>query len=376
MRNKKLIIFSAITIIVIVAASITAQLQAPQKIRSKDILFPDLASQINEISLIEIQGNNQLLILHKKNGIWVINNADDYPAIFEKIKETIINLSALKIISEKTDNPELYVKLGVEGPSGKNSKSHLLILKDNVNNEVTKLIVGLPRHSKSASNSPGLYVRKPDELNALLVEGSLDISDDTTDWFDQNILDVPSSHIQEIVIRHPDGDSVNIIKQHKQQTEFELLNNIDEKKSVFKIIFNRISTSLEELWAENVKTVKGFVFPEDAVVTTIKTFDGLVITIKCIMIDERPYAHFSFDSEDALSDTDSESGASDDTSKINTKEEAQILNNLMSEWIFEIPDFKYNDLTKRMESITGLMKPVTENGANESIKPLQNLDFP
>jgi len=64
MRNKKLIIFSAITIIVIVAASITAQLQAPQKIRSKDILFPDLASQINEISLIEIQGNNQLLILH------------------------------------------------------------------------------------------------------------------------------------------------------------------------------------------------------------------------------------------------------------------------------------------------------------------------
>lgn len=379
MKNRKLFILSAITIVVIIAASITATLQAPQVKRNKNILLPELASRINDVTVISIKGNQHVLNLRKQNDIWVIENADNYPAIFEKVKDTVISLSTLMILAEKTDNPEFYSRLGVEDPGTNQSRSLLVTLKDNSESEISAIIIGAQRHSKSASSSPGLYVRRPNEAKALLVEGNLRITDNITDWFNRDILDIPSSMIREVSIQHTDGDLLRMMKKNREAPEFELQNYTEQKKSVFKIILNRISKALEELRANGVKSINQFKFPEDAVITQFNTFNGMIINVKSAKVDNKSYAHFSFDIDNSIiQDADDNVEETQTTDrKTSVEAEVRIYNSVLSEWVFEIPDFKYQDLTKRLDSITNINSSgLLKNGDRESVNTMQKLDFP
>jgi len=375
MKNNKLLLFSAITVIVILAASITSKLQAPQVKREKEILLPELASRINDVATITVKGSRRFVDLQKQDDIWIITNADNYPAVFEKVRDTVISLSTLKILAEKTDNPEFYSRLDVEGPEVAGSRSLLLTLKDTSGQIMTSIIIGAPRHSKAASNKPGLYVRRPNEKQALLVEGALFLTDQVTDWFNQNILDIPSSAIREVWIHHPDGDDLKMSKEARAAPEFKLKGDVKQVKSVFKLILTRISTSLEELRADGVSSINNFEFPDDAVVTTFKTFDGLIITVKSAIVDDKPYSHFSFSVDDSLlqNTTDSEQRTAQ---KIDIENEARILNSVLSDWVYQIPDFKYQDMTKKLENITTSLEPGSESSIEQPGNTLDELNFP
>jgi hypothetical protein len=375
MKNKKLLLLAIITITVILAAGITSTLRAPQITRSKDALFPELANRMNDVTYVDIKGKQESIQLRRIDNTWVIANADNYPALFGKVKSTVVNLSELRIIAEKTDNPELYSKLGVEDPETNKSKSLLLTLKDRSNQEIASIIVGVPRYSKSARSSQGLYVRKPDQAQTLLVEGVLNISIDITDWFDKYILDIPVNRVREISIRHPDGDELKIGKRIKEQSDFKLQDGLDgdKEKSVFKIIFHRIGTALEELRADGVRSANQFTFPDDTVVTTFKTFDGIIITAQCAVVDEKSLVQFSFGVDNTMIESSQENLAGE---KMNVREESRMLNDILSEWVYEIPEFKYEDLTKRKDSLVSAKKPDFMNGGKLPINPLQKLDFP
>ena len=58
MINNKLIALSLITITVIVAATIFANLRAPQSEKQKASFFPELTKQIESVNYISIKGYN------------------------------------------------------------------------------------------------------------------------------------------------------------------------------------------------------------------------------------------------------------------------------------------------------------------------------
>jgi hypothetical protein len=164
-------------------------------------------------------------------------------------------------------------------------------------------------------------------------------------------------------------------KEVRGAPEIKLQGDIEQVKSVFKLILTRISTSLEELRADGVISINNFEFPNDAVVTTFKTFDGLIITVKSATIDEKPYSHFSFSIDDSyLQDTTNSEQQT--TENVDIKNEARILNSVLSDWIYQIPDFKYQDLTKKLENITTNLEPGSGNSIEQPGNTLDELNFP
>ena len=89
MKTNKLFIFSAITIILIIIAGIATKMHAPQVKREKELLLPELVQRINDVAEITVQGNRRTVELEKLNETWVIRNADNYPAVFEKVRDTV-----------------------------------------------------------------------------------------------------------------------------------------------------------------------------------------------------------------------------------------------------------------------------------------------
>ena len=132
MKNKKLIVLAIVTLAVILAAGIASRLRAPQSTINTQVLFPELAGRINDIAAITIKGNKGTIVLQQQGERWVLASADNYPALFNRIKQNVVGMAELRIVDEKTDNPEFYDRLGVEGPEVEGTKSMLITLQDKI----------------------------------------------------------------------------------------------------------------------------------------------------------------------------------------------------------------------------------------------------
>ena len=353
MKNRKLLILSLVTIIVILAASITAKWHAPETTITKEILFPELESRINDIAAITIKGSKNTVELKQQDELWVLASSDNYPALVNKVRATVINMAELKLLEEKTGNPDMYPRLGVEDPYNNDATSLLITLKTGTGEVTTSIIAGKPR--QSAGSKPGLYVRFPDQARALLVEGMIDVSANDYDWFERNLFDIPSGFIKNATIKYADGNSFEIFKERKEEPDFQA-RGITLESSAAKIILTRIGRSMEEMRANGVQSLENFSFPEDAVTTTVTTFDGLIIIARVAKIDNKSYAHFTFAVDPSAQNEENKTAeASEDTTdtlagltadfKPDPVQEAKYLTETLSPWVYQIPDFKYEALT-------------------------------
>lgn len=354
MIKKNFVVLSLITVIVIIAAIFAYQSSAPTTKQEKVFLFPALSAKINDINKITIKSNTNKIILQKSENNWVIVSADNYPAIFEKVRAAVVSLAQFKIIAEKTDNPSLYAKLGVQGHDKKASPSLLVTLYDAMDKKIDSVIIGSRSSGKSGSNLPGWYVRLPGMPRSYLVEGHHEISAHTIDWFDRDLVDIPASRIREIRIEHPDGNNIIIGKSDVSQAEFELLMPEVESKSILKIALARISKMLEELYADGVRSAANLVFPDETIDTSISTFDGQIINIKSTVIDNKYYSRFSFSSDTSMVENLQTESVNESVTEntIDPAKYSAVLNDRLSDWVFEIPDYKFADITASVKDLT------------------------
>jgi hypothetical protein len=342
MKRQNLLVLSSLTIAVIIIAALFTQSRAPQTTIEKETLFPELAEKINDVTHIEIKSSEDRGVVLQKmeDGQWTLQSADNYPAQFNKIKDVVVSLSQLKILATKTDNPKLYPELGVEGPDSKNTSSLLLTLIDQSGATLVSLIVGKPRKDSAGSTRPSLYVRKASAKNALLVEGYLQLKSNNKDWYERNVIHIPVSRIQTVNIVKSTGNRLSINKRSEGDTEFKIIEGNTTSPSV---LLNKLGTFFEDMHVEGVLAANNFKFPDDATITTFKTFNGLVITVKNILSGGKAFAHFSFTTE-AISKSSVNEITEENSETISVEEESQLLNEFMSDWVYEIPEFKFETL--------------------------------
>ena len=342
MKRQKFLVFSVVTIILIAIAFFIAESHAPQTTIEKEILFPELANKINDVTRIQVMsgGGNAVILQKTEDGQWVLQNADNYPAQFDKIKDTVVSLSELRILATKTDNPKLYSELSVEGPENKESNSLLLTLNDKAGTTLASLIIGKPRKGSPGNSRPNFYVRKADAKNALLVEGYLQIKSNNNNWFERNVIHIPASRIQRVNIVRNTGDQLTLNKNAEGDTEFEVT---EGKTSSPAVLLKKLGTFFEDMNVEDVRAVDNFEFPDEATTTTFRTFNGLVITTKSILADGKTLAHFSFTTEATSNDSGNEK-SEDGSETISVEEESQLWNQFLGNWVYEIPEFKFETL--------------------------------
>ena len=342
MKHQKLLLLSAVTITIIIVATLTNQSRAPQTKIEKETLFPELANRINDVTSIKIKsnGNPDVILQKMEGGQWAIQSADNYPAQFDKVKDVVVSLSQLKILATKTDNPKLYPELGVEGPEGDNTSSLLLTLSDQSSTALASLIVGKPRKNNSGNNRPNLYVRKVDAKNALLVEGYLQLKSNNNAWYERNVVHIPASRIQGVNIVKSNGANLLIGKHAEGDTDFKVIEGNTASPSV---LLNKLGTFFEDINVEGVHAVNNFEFPDDTTITTFTTFNGLIITVKNALSDGKAFAHFSFTSA-VTSDNNTDEMQESNLETISAEEESQLWNQFLGRWVYEIPEFKFETL--------------------------------
>ncbi len=290
MRKTAFIALAIATVIAVAAAMVVSSKRAPESEIVDRALFPGLAERVNDVARIEVKSKDQTATVRKDGERWVIENRDGFPALFDKVKTAVVTVAELEILEPKTKNKELYPRLGVEGIEAEPKGSLLVSVADGQSKSLAALLIGKPR----SGGSPGTYVRRPDEPEAWLVRGAVELSADPVDWMDRDLLDIAAERIREITLEKAGEKPVRVFKKDSKDKDYVLADVPKGQKLKSQIGLNGLANALEQLRLDDVKKRAGFELPKERAVTTLRAFDGLVAVVESAVIDDKTHAVFAF----------------------------------------------------------------------------------
>lgn len=290
MRKTAFFALCIATVLAVAAAMFVSNQRAPESELAQSALFPRLADHINDVARIEVKSKDHKTTVRKDGERWVIEDRGGYPALFDKVKATVVAVADLEVLEPKTSNKELYPRLGVEGIDAEPSSSVLVNLADGQSKPLAALLVGKPR-----SGGPlGTYVRRPDEPQAWLVRGQVEVSADPVEWMERELLNIAPERIREITIEKAGEKPVRVFKKEPKDKDFVLEDLPKGTKLKSQITLNGLANALEQLRLDDVKKRAGFELPKGHTVTTLRGFDGLVAVVQSALIDDKTHAVFEF----------------------------------------------------------------------------------
>jgi hypothetical protein len=295
------------------------------------LMFPDLTPKLKDATKLEIthQGR-QTVIERRPDGAWGIASMHDYPVQETKLRGVLTGLTELRLAEPRTSDPAQFGRLGVEDPKGKTASGDLVRLIDASGKPILAMIVGHQRMRSQGNVPDEVYVRRPDENQSWLAEGSLHVDADPASWLDRDIMNVTGDRIASVVV----GDHALVFG--RADGKFTLTQPADHPKlEDYKV--DDVDRALELLTLQAVKADADVPGAEvgHAVFTTD---DGLAVTVRVFHAEKDVWARFS-------------AAATSDQASAKAKAEAGKLNAKLAGWTYEIGSWKEKSLVPTMDDL-------------------------
>ena len=333
------------------------------------LLLPDLKPVLNDVREISVTSADGTVTIENDGGRWVVPGKDGYPADTGKLRSLLLDLADARKVEEKTSNPEMYERLGVQDPQDGGDGLLVRLAGDGAAFEPVSVILGEPAQSDYR------YARLPAEAASWLIDRNPDVPGAGGDWLAQAIVDIPSSRVQSVEIRHQDGERIRIAKDSSEATNFAVEDVPEGRELSYPSVANPIAGVLSNLTLEDVRRMED-TEAEPAAVARFVTFDGLQIAVAAWLEDgeeeddawtwitlqasgEAALAGEAASSADSRTDEEEASDEAEATVAEADAEaptpdpgaQAEDINTRVAGWQFRIPDYKGRQLTRRWDDL-------------------------
>lgn len=326
MNARNLKILAAVFAVLVVAFLILKQGGSGNSANA--LLFPDLKSQVNDVSVLRIRNGNETITVEKPGETWAVRERDGYPADVDILRELLLALADAKVIEHKTSRPDKYHLIGVNDPADEDSEA----VEISINGDGVEYVVFLGKTAQTSYR----YARVGGQSQSLLIDQDPDIPNDAAGWLAPDIVDISNYRVQRVSITHADGEEVVIEKTSEDAEGFDVLDIPDGRELNYAGVANGIADTLVELSLDDVRRAPA----EETIpgtTTVIQTFDAMRIDIGIF--------------EDGDSSWISVHASADDGAETDVQEEAARINERLSNWHYAIPDYKLDLLKRRFEEL-------------------------
>ena len=301
MKSKTLGLLAGITIIGLVLAVFVNQEPPTNLPQSGQLLFPDLMKLINDVDEVVIETKEQRITLERGERSWGIKEKSGYRADVEKVKQAIVGLANLRIHEPKTNNAELYARLGLQDKDQEGSASKTVTVKTVDHPEVAKLVVGNQKPAKGNPRMSDIYVRRPDDPQTWLVIGNLPIETMPGEWLDKEVIALPTKRVRQVTVTHSKGKTLHLSKEKPDDLDFHLDSIPTGYKISSQFNVNNVVGTLVQLSLEDVKAQAKVDFvKKPGVSAVLETFDGLRLNVQTSKLNEQVWGKFSAEFDPSL----------------------------------------------------------------------------
>jgi uncharacterized protein DUF4340 len=339
--------------------------------------IPGLSAALNDVERVTLTkaGAETVATLERRGDTWVLVEKSAYLADVAKLRQNLLALADAKILETKTSNPELYARLGVADVTSPEATGVAVTLTA-PGKELPTVILG------DAEGNKYRYARRAGDTQSYLLDKDPDFPRNTSQWLAASIVDVRSDRVQQVTIKHADGETVIVSKAAPTAQNFEVASVPEGRELLYPGVANVIGNSLRELNLEDVEP-EGTTEAAQQVEVEFKTFDGLVVRASGTELDDNAWISFvaSFDPEQAArfaapASTEAEAStepapeAAADQPAAATEAgagqavappaadgaaaEAERINARVGGWRYKVAGFQYDQMTRRMAD---LLKP-------------------
>lgn len=352
-QRNLLILFVALGLVALASWLLTAD--GPGSLSEGEPVLPGLADVLNEIDAVTIRraGGDTVAQLRRDEAGWVLADRDGYPANFDRIRQNLRGLAEATIFEAKTSNPEFYDRLGVSDIADADAQGTELEI--NAPGYGAQIIVG----RTDEGGGKLAYVRRTGEAQSYLVTASLDMGDAAADWLDNRIIDLPSARVRSVQISHPDGEILAIAKPRSESTNYTVADVPEGRSLTYDGAANAIGAALASLNLDDVQLASAVdTNGSEATVTTFESFDGLTVEVRTWALPDGVAHAFTASARDVTQaeqatdgDDSSADAPSDAAALAQVQEEATAINARLDGWLYTIPSFKADQLTRRMSDL-------------------------
>ena len=318
------------------------------------LLIPTIADQINDVDRVEIvtAGNTTVATLVRAGQVWQLEQMGGYRADWSKLQALLAALAQATVIEPKTDNPDYYSRLGVEGVTAADAGS--VLVRVFVGDQATGILIG-----NRSQGRKGQYVRLQDVAGSVLVDREFDIPGQALDWADTGIIDVNSSEVAEVEIIHPTAERILVMRISADQTDFDLAGFPSGREIKSSWAVNSLGSVFSLLNMETVRPEEDVDWT-DAVKMRLLMFSGVEIMADLVeqgdeyllrLQASHPGASVvQVDSGDWVAQQEIEKQAAEDVAKAVGK-----INQKVEGWAYGISKQKFEAMVKKPED---LLKPL------------------
>jgi hypothetical protein len=353
MTKRTVVILLAVFVALLVAVLLgERETSAPAGAGAPFILgLEDALGDLERVTVTKANGET-VATLEKRPDNWVVSDKHGYAANAGKLRQALTALGEARILEQKTANPELYGRLGVEDVTAPMAAGISVALTA-AGRELPTVILG------NAEGASYRYVRRAGEAQSFLIDRNPDVPRTAAQWLESQIVDVRGDRVREVTITHPDGEVVRISKTGPELANFEVADIPEGRELSYPGVANVIGNALRELNLEDVEPADATA-PAEATVVELETFDGLVVKVTGVKRDDESWITLEASADPAAAapppaqpaaEEAAADGAAAATPAADPAAEAARINAKVGGWRYKIAGFQYDQLTRRMADL-------------------------
>ena len=319
-------------------------------------LMPLLAKNLDKIRLLIVANpdtNESLLRIYRDDkDNWRVQELAGYPANMERMRALLARLSQSVVLEPRTSDPDRLAELGLSG-----ERSGLLRIMTHENGDYKPLYDVLIGQYNPSFN--GTYVRAYGDDQAWLTSSNVQMSVDSLAWVDTQIMDIPAERIASVEVRHKYEPAQNLVLHREQMRDtFTLYNNAVSPDNVLvpKAAFKTatLPAMLEKLEFVDVVRKSDYIDAVPATITTLYTFDGLVIQFEIIHVQMMRFVKVQARVDTIVMEAYQQKRTGDkkrDLPHYNTVQDAAAISEQVREWYYRVPFQMEGILETRIDTL-------------------------
>lgn len=305
-------------------------------------VLPLKQADLNAVTRLKIfKGDGSHVTLTREATRWVVAERG-YAADTGQVRKLLLDLSALQVEEQKTADPALYAKLGVEDPRGAQTQSTGVDI--DLNARTLGLIVG------KTSGTGSVYVRVAGTAQSLLASPQLTPDSDPRHWLDRAVLDIAADQVNEVDVKAASGPEYAIKSTAAGGAQSYAVSPIPKGRELADAGAPAAQAgALAGLQLDDVRKAGAHAPVAQA---TFHTGNGLTLTLTGIQEGETRYITVAASASAPAA-----------------QPRAQDLNARLAGWEFELPGYRYDTLFRPLEQ---LLKPLPAPKPAKAAKPAQS----
>ena len=297
MRYQSFFILLLVTVLAIgIAVYLTTQQQQSPSSLLHQPLFPELVHQANEVVSITIRDVKTTLTIKRQDihtDQWIVHQKN-YPASFDRVKTLVIGIAHLRILEERTNNPERFNRLYLQSLQNTTSKALEITLHDSQNTPIASFLLGKRIEQRQPIHQfDSFFVRKTNDHQSWLVQGNLDIDVHPLSWLNRTLPSIPEDDVKTIISQTP--KEYLTFERHTPEQKTFTPTGLPENESHSSQKIQALAQIASVFSFQDVQPVEKLEFDTNNTlfITEIKTFQGLSLMIRTIQHENQSWMAFS-----------------------------------------------------------------------------------